>query len=171
VKLGRQHVIASLVLLVASILYNVWVFTRPASGRTPADEPPTAVPQDAGSIGASRGAADPTQVRQLPDVALDRAPVWTRNPFEHSRLKPVAVEPPAPAPVAEVPLADPHISSILHSPDRRLALIEGRIVRVGDMVAGAKVVDILPNAVVVESPERGRRALGLRQPGTTARVP
>jgi hypothetical protein len=58
------------------------------------------------------------------------------------------------------------VATILYSADRRLAMVDGRIVRVGDRLGDATIVDIIPNAVIIESPDRGRRSLMLRLPGT-----
>lgn len=172
-KLGRQHVIVSLMLLAGSIVYNIWVFTRPAPNRSAAaTQPPASTPAPT-SAAAPAAAFDPSHPQQLPDVELIRVPVWARNPFEHRGLKPAIVQTTAaetPSP-ASAPAADPEIASILHSPERRLALIDGRIVRVGDMVADSKVVDILPKAVVLESAARGRRTLALKSPGSGTKTP
>ena len=56
------------------------------------------------------------------------------------------------------------IDSILFSPERRLAVVNGRIARAGDRIAGSRIVDIQPRAVVVESPARGRRTIEMRSP-------
>ena len=56
------------------------------------------------------------------------------------------------------------IDSILFSPERRLAVVNGRIARAGDRIAGSRIVDIQPRAVVVESPGRGRRTIEMRSP-------
>jgi hypothetical protein len=56
------------------------------------------------------------------------------------------------------------IDSILFSPERRLAVVNGRIARAGDRIAGSRIVDIQPRAVVVESPVRGRRTIEMRSP-------
>lgn len=166
-KFGRRHVIASLIMLAGSIVYNMWVFTRPAPNRSSAEAPPPTTMS--ASPTAPAAALDPSQVQALPGVELDRVPVWARNPFEHRRVMP-AIEETATA-TPPVAAADPEIASILHSPDRRLALIDGRIIRVGDTVDGSKVVDILPNAVVLESAARGRRTLALKRPGATTNTP
>jgi hypothetical protein len=41
------------------------------------------------------------------------------------------------------------LGTILYSSDRKLAIIDGRIVGVGDEVRGARVTDITPTAVFV----------------------
>jgi hypothetical protein len=167
VKLDKRHLIAALTLLVGSIIYNVWVFTRPARGTAPSGTPVVTfaeAPAPPGGAPAASGPLDPAQVKPLPDVELDRLPGWPRNPFANLQpQEPVVVE--AAAPIL-VPEADPVVATILYSTDRRLAMVDGRIVRVGDKVGDATIVDIVPNAVIIESPDRGRRSLTLRPPGT-----
>jgi hypothetical protein len=41
------------------------------------------------------------------------------------------------------------LETILYGPDRRLALVDGRIVEVGDVVRGATIVEITTNAVML----------------------
>jgi len=64
---------------------------------------------------------------------------------------------------SEVPLAfDAVLGTILYSPDRRLAIIDGRIVGPGDDVRGARVVDITPDAVLLRDAQGRLRRLPLR---------
>jgi hypothetical protein len=53
------------------------------------------------------------------------------------------------------------VSSILYSPNRQLALIDGRIARAGDRIGSSRIVDIGPNAIVVESADGKRRTVEL----------
>lgn len=43
-----------------------------------------------------------------------------------------------------------HVESIIVSPGRRLAVVNGRVVGVGDRIGGAKVTEILPYEVRLE---------------------
>jgi len=52
-------------------------------------------------------------------------------------------------PVAPTALPDATVESILYSPDRRLAIVDGRIMTIGDAVDGFRIVDITPTSVVV----------------------
>jgi len=61
------------------------------------------------------------------------------------------------------------VTSILYSADRKLAIINGQIARPGDRIGSTTIVEIRPHAVVVESPERGRRIVDLRVPVASAR--
>jgi len=167
VKLDQRHLVAALALLVGSIIYNVWVFTRPASGTSRAGDAVdtfAGAPPPSGGAPAASVPLDPAQLEPLPDVKLDRLPDWPRNPFSNLRpAEPVVVDVAAPI---IVPDADPVVATILYSADRRLAMVDGRVVRIGDRLGDLTIVDIVPNAVVVESRDRGRRSLTLRPPGT-----
>jgi hypothetical protein len=163
--LGKPHLIASLAMVAVSISYNVWVFARPAS--VPAAN---AAPLVENAVGAGgpvvtgeevAAVIDPTTIAPPPAVDLARAPEWSRNPFAsvwQPRAEPTAIAPAIPV-EAEPDLV---VASILHSAERRLAVVNGRIVRVGDRIGSATIVDVQPRMVVVESPRGGRRLLELR---------
>lgn len=169
-KLDKRHLIGSVFLLGGSVVYNVWIFTRPAGGSVKRTEPSSVETSLLPSTDeALPPAADTTQLSTPPDPVLDRLPEWRRNPFVDRRREPVpVVERAAAQPPPPTSAADPLPTSILYSPSRRLAIIDGRIVGVGDTVQGSRVVEILPNALVLESPARGRRRLEMRPPDTTA---
>ncbi len=163
-KLDKRHMAGSVVMLVGSIIYNVWVFT--GSGRTPARNEVAGVAESAPQVenrGNASGPLDPAQVHTLPDVEIDRVPQWPRNPFQNLRQRPVEVvaEAPEPPPPPPPPPPDPVIASILYSSDRRAAMIDGHIVRIGDVLPAGRIVDILPKAIVLES-EEGRRTLEMK---------
>jgi hypothetical protein len=162
---SRAQLVLVFSLLAAAIAYNVWVFTRPARGSgtvmTPA---PLLDGLMAGGPSVTGEAApvsiDPTSVPPVPDVGLERRPEWPRNPFLNLRG---AIEPAGVVDEPE-PDADLVLASILHSPDRQLAIVNGRIVRVGDRIGSATVRDIEPRTVVVETADGLRRTLELRIP-------
>jgi hypothetical protein len=56
---------------------------------------------------------------------------------------------------------DAALGTILYSPDRRLAIIDGRIVGPGDEVRGARVIDITPTAVMLRDAKGHLRRLAL----------
>lgn len=66
------------------------------------------------------------------------------------RMRGRGVKPPIPSGVEESPA--PVVQSILYGADRRLALIDHHIVRVGDRLEAGVVADIEPKAVVVRRP-------------------
>jgi hypothetical protein len=81
---------------------------------------------------------------------VERAP---RAPAT-SRARPA---PPQPAPLP----FDAVLGTILYSPDRKLAIIDGQIVGPGDVVRGARVIDITPNAVMLRDSQGRLRRLAL----------
>ena len=164
-KLGRAHLIVSLLMVAASIAYNVWVFTRPARRSTPVASPAPLVDNAIASgpvVTGEQTAAviDPTTIAAPPAIDLSVSPEWRRNPFASAweRHADVAA---APAVAIETE-PDLVIASILHSAERRLAVVNGRIVRAGDRIGSSTIVDIQPRAVVVESSRGARHTVELR---------
>jgi hypothetical protein len=114
-----------------------------------------------------------------PAPAADSA-VALRSPDAASTAVPPQVEvpsPPTPAqnPAAAVPgaldqiekprvpvLADPVVRSILYSAERRAALVDNRIVGIGDRVNAGQIVEIEPDAIIVETPRGERRRFVVR---------
>jgi hypothetical protein len=174
--MGKPHLIGSLVMMVAAIAYSVWSFQSPAgtTAAGPGTVPPVAdmVPGGGGAPGAGGAPAgvDPASIPLVPDVVLDRLPQFPRNPFLAPRA-PVADVPAADvaAPVPDAP-AEPElvVNGIMYAPPRLSAVINDRRVGVGDRIGAETVVDILPDAVVVESALRGRRTIERRRLGSRA---
>jgi hypothetical protein len=54
---------------------------------------------------------------------------------------------------------DAVLGTILYSPDRKLAIIDGRIVGPGDQIRGARIVDITPGSVVLRGSDGRLRLL------------
>jgi hypothetical protein len=165
--LDKRHMAGSLAVLGCAITYNVWVFTRPAD-RSTAGAAPVAIvgaaPSAAGGDSAGAAAIDTAPFSSLADVATDRVPTWPRDPFDNLQDEPqvvVSAAAPASAPAVE---PDPVVASILYSAGRRLAVIDGRIVRPGERAGTAMVIDILPKAVVLELPDGDRRTVELQAP-------
>jgi hypothetical protein len=103
----------------------------------------------------------PPQAQALAPPPVVPAPVATSSEPRSD------MRPPAPAPVArpslpaEIPLAfEATLGTILYGPDRRLAIIDGRIVAEGDEVRGARIVQITPTAVLLRDAEGRLRRLG-----------
>ncbi|MEP7304767.1 MAG: hypothetical protein ABJA98_04545 [Acidobacteriota bacterium] len=59
------------------------------------------------------------------------------------------------------PEFDATLETILYSPERRLAIVDGRIVQVGDEIRGARIVDITPGAVFLRDSSGNPRTLSL----------
>ena len=65
-------------------------------------------------------------------------------------------------PVEEAPLPfDGTLGTILYGADRKLAIVDGRIVQVGDDVKGARVIEITPNSVLFRDRAGQLRQLSL----------
>ena len=160
------------------------VATRPATPAPPpsaAPKPPPAPTPPAPAVAVNRPAPAPTSPAAPPPSSSARV---GREP---ERTPPPRLEPrsPAPAPArrAENPPVEPaprrqpppprvaptetplpfeaSLGTILYSPDRKLAIIDGRIVGVGDEVRGARVTEIMPNAVLLRDAQGRLRRLAL----------
>jgi hypothetical protein len=69
-------------------------------------------------------------------------------------------------PAEEVPLPfEATLGTILYGADRKLAIIDGRIVQVGDEVRGARVTEITQNSVFFRDGQGRLRRLSLDGPG------
>jgi hypothetical protein len=166
VNLDRRHLAGSLVMLVGSLSYTVWSFTAGSGGTAGPAAPMALDGTSAPSVTGSAGAAiDPTDLPPVPDVVMDRLPEWTRNPF-------VTAAGPEPATATAEPLPAPDvepdivITTILYSSTRRQVMVNGRILGIGDRVGGGTIVDILPNAIVIDSPVSGRRTIERQRAGS-----
>jgi hypothetical protein len=71
-----------------------------------------------------------------------------------------AVDPRLSAAAAPPPV-DVALSMILYSPERKLAIVNGLLVGIGDEVAGARIVDITPRTVTLRDVSRRLRSLTL----------
>jgi hypothetical protein len=121
-----------------------------------------------------------------PPVMVNREPIAPRPPAVVSRLAAAAIPPPMadppsaivarpvrlaavvaparvrPAPPPEVILGfDAVLGTILYSSDRKLAIIDNRIVGVGDEVRGARVTEIAPGTVMLRDAQGRLRRLAL----------
>jgi hypothetical protein len=104
----------------------------------PRDNPPASPAQVATTSSESPRASPPA-------VAVSRP----------RRSAPPATKPgERPEPIEPAPF-DATLESILYAPDRRLAIVDGRIIGIGDFVHRARVVDITQTAVTLED-SRGR---------------
>jgi hypothetical protein len=116
-----------------------------------------------------RAPAPPPQVDKAPVVmppVPDVRPVEAPRPAVVERSQ-VAPRPPAllrvkPAPPPEVALPfDAELGTILFSDNRKLAIVDNRIVGVGDEVRGARVVEITSGAVMLRDSQGRLRRLAL----------
>ena len=128
-----------------------------------ATKPPVAPPPSVVVTKPTVAPPPPAVLTRQPAVVTPAAPAIERPPVvpPPAAEKPsVAVAPPgrterAPArvkspPPTEVALSfDAVLGTILYSPDRKLAIIDNRIVGVGDEIRGARVIEITPNSVLL----------------------
>ena len=172
----RSHLFDARPPVVARVALN-----SPARGRGPApaatvapvvvNKPPVVTAPPPAIV--ARAPAAPTKPRETPPApVVNRAPIAPPPRVVEERLP----DPPPPArvaparvkaaPPAEVALPfDAVLGTILYSPDRKLAIIDNRIVGVGDQVRGAKVVDITASAVMLRDEQGRLRKLALGSGG------
>lgn len=160
-KLDNRHLRVSLALLVGSILYNVWVYTRPAKSTSPRPLLAVAMVPDAAQP-PPVAPVDPSTIVAPPALDLRTAPSWARDPF--ASLRQAAAERPGAATAATNPsaVAEPVVRTILFSSQRSVAFIDGHIVRVGDHISAGAVAEITRDAVVIEMPSGERKRVPLR---------
>lgn len=162
-KVQQRHLKIVLGLLALALIYNLWSFF---GRRAPAGGPPPA-PLLSGPTPAAgapvQPAIDPTTIPAPPVVDLKTTPSWVRDPFllaGETRDETMAqVSLPSNDP-------DPVVHSILFSPARKLAVIQGRIYKVGDRVGNAQIVDIERAAVVIRTATGERRRVELLSPAS-----
>ena len=165
-KLGRRHLIASIVVLALSIAWNVWVFSQPSPARPGSARPSEPQVPLLGDPGAPGGAGpspaplDPSAIPAPPALDLSKQPVWPRNPFAHGVPTPVGTPPAGTEPLPPLPVANPVLGAILYSEERKSAIIDGRVVGIGDRVQGGVVLSISRDAVVIQLTSGERLRLG-----------
>ena len=161
-KFEKRHLQIALVILLAIVAYNVWSFTRstrsaiPQQNQAPllANVQPVARPD----VTTQQPIVDPASIPAPPSIDLKREPTWAKDPFlgaGESRRFPTA------APAREVAGPEPTVRSILYSPGRRLAIVDNRIVQIGDRVAGGEISDIEREAIVIKTASGEKRRIAL----------
>lgn len=172
--LDRRHLLAMAPLVAAALTYNVWYFTSGGDSGTVAgrvEGAPAAAAESGPSVaGEAAVAIDPTQIPPVKDVALDRLPQWSRNPFVSAQ----AARPAADAAVLDAaqPDAEPDIvvEAIFRQADRPArARVNGETVRVGDRIGSSTIVEIQQRAIVVDSPAGRRTIAAERQSASRGR--
>jgi hypothetical protein len=157
----RTHLTLALAALAAAVLYNVWYFVLRPSGPAPARpaaEQPLIVP--GGAAPGADAARDPLSIPAPPAIDLTSAPSWRRDPFLFGDETRFTARAAAPAAAPALPV----VRTILFSDRRRLAIVDGRIVGVGETVGAYTVVDIEKGAVVLAAPSGERLRVLLHGP-------
>src|SRR5207245_2351489 len=137
--------------------------TPPAARVEPAPARTEPLPRRGGRAASERPptGTEPAASKAGPAQRVEAAP----SQAEPARTAPAATRPlpprtkPAPAVVA-LPF-DAVLGTILYSPDRKLAIVDGRIVGLGDQVRGAQIIDITPTAVMLRDGQGRLRRLTL----------
>jgi hypothetical protein len=170
----RRHLNIAIAVLVLVIAWNLWSWLRPSAPmQAQADAPllgPEAAPAGrAAAGGPARPAFDATSIPAPVGVDLRTPPIWSRDPLlapGESRKKQAAVL------LTSAPVGpDPTLRTILHSAERSLAIVDNRIVRVGDVVSVGTIVEIQRDAIVVQTASGERRRIGLyRGPSLQGRM-
>ena len=141
----------------------------PGAGNSPslpvASTPPRAnavVRREPERVAASQPAARSQPIAPAPRTALlaSAPPIAREEPRllePATRRQPVART----APSETVLPFDASLGTILYSADRKLAIVDGRIIGIGDEVRGARVTDITPAAVFLRDAQGKLRRLTL----------
>jgi hypothetical protein len=156
-KVQKSHLRIALFILGAAVLYSLFGYLRPGLRTAGPSVPPQ--PLLVAGPSAGPGGVDPLTIPAPPDIELARVPSWSRDPFlfgnESRRFQPTVVRNNGP---------DPTVRSILFSSTRRLAIVDGRIVGVGDSIGVFKVADIEQGAVVFSLSSGERRRVPVHGP-------
>jgi hypothetical protein len=159
----KQHLQLAIGALVVAVAWSAWSYSR-GSGR-PAPlapggdgQPPLLGPDQPGPARSSVPSVDPASISAPPSVQGATESASSRDPFlfggearEVATL--VAVGP------------DPLVRAILSAPSRRLAIVDNRVVGVGDQVGDFKVVRIERDAVTFKTPSGWPIRVSIRGPG------
>jgi len=136
------------------------------SSSTPAPAAPRAAPavRQEPPVNAAANRSPPPPLRSEPPAVSAVVPSRaTQAPRVDAGAAPQARQRPAPV---DAPLGfDAALGTILYSPDRKLAIVDGRIVGVGDEIRGARIVDITPTAVMLRDAQGRLRRLALGASG------
>ncbi len=141
------------------------VAVLPRSSQTPIQQPARQPVQPPPATTAARAMPPSVVLTPVPEPARLPSP---REPATLPRSAPPVAAAPTVAPSVrrpppeEVPLPfEATLGTILYGADRKLAIIDGRIVQVGDDVRGARVVEITPNSVLFRDRQGRLRRLTL----------
>jgi len=108
--------------------------------------------------------AAPSPPLRLSSIQERPAPLADSNRQPSATVAATVLPPASRRPVIDnVPLPfDASLATILYGADRKLAIVDGRIVQIGDDVRGARVIDIMPDAVLFRDVQGRLRKLTLQ---------
>lgn len=155
-KVQRSHLRIALFILAAAVLYNVWVFFKPATrtGPTAQQQPLLQGEAPRAAVGGP-DSVDPASIPAPPDVDTTKGLSTGRDPFlfgDENRDERVQ---------AAESWPDPLVRTILFSSTRKTAIVDGKMVSIGDSVGSLKVADIERTAVVFTTVGGERRRVPL----------
>ncbi len=127
--------------------------------------PPTPSAPPAVLRAASPVTTPPPQAPTPSAATTAKPPTLPAGPVVSSAAPPAVWATPPPVPFDAV------LGTILHSPDRKFAIVNGRIVGPGDEVNGARIVDITPTRVLLRDAQGRLRSLTLRAAGRAPVAP
>lgn len=104
---------------------------------------------------------DLASIPVLPQVEAPDPPTPTPNPAAPNGPGVAGPSGRIEEPLAPV-VADPLVRSILYSPVRRAALVDSRVVGIGDQLHAGRIVEIDRDAIVIETPRGEHRRIVLR---------
>ena len=141
---------------------------EPASRRVEEPVPPRRVePPPARTEPPMARSESPAASRIEPPPRVEPSPRVEPAPprSERDTSRPPGSSTPAKPAPQQTPPFDAVLGTILYSSDRKLAIIDGRIVGLGDEVRGARVTDITPTAVLLTDAQGRLRRLTLTSGG------
>ncbi|MCX6552763.1 MAG: hypothetical protein NTY02_17470 [Acidobacteria bacterium] len=160
-KVQKSHLRIAVFILAVAVLYNLWYFFGPnARPAGPPMQPQPILPQQ---TAAGPAATDPASIPAPAAIDVSRGPTWTRDPFLFGNESRESVRRTA----LQNPSSYPVVRSILFSSSRRLAIVDGRIMGVGDTIGAYTVADIQPGSVVFTIAGGERRRVDVYGPGRT----
>lgn len=131
---------------------------RPGTGARPTPAPLISPPPSAARVSPPAAPSVVSTRPAVPPATLTPRPAPAPGPPVVPRDAIASPSPPAPPdpvprtserpPVTPLPF-EAVLGTILYSPDRKLAIVDGRIVGPGDEMKGARIVDITPSEVLL----------------------
>jgi len=166
-KVRKSHLRIALIILVAAVAFQLVMYFRSGVRPVAQAQPPQSPLIASAAPVAGGGEIDPLAIRAPQDVDLARVPGYPRDPFlfgdETREIVRAAATMPDLGPA-------PTVRSILFSSARRLAIVDGKIVGVGDQIGGYQVAEIEQGAVVFALSTGERRRVPVYGAATTGLI-
>jgi len=159
-KVKKLHLQLAIGVLALAVLWSFWSIIRGPARPTPlaadAGQTPLLAADRPGPARSTVQRIDPASIQAPPAIEGAAGSSSARDPFLFGDEVREVKE----APIALG--AEPVVRSILFSASRRLALIENRIVHVGDQVGDFRVIQIERDAVTFVAPNGERRRVVIK---------